>query len=86
MAADKSKKHCLTNALFFAFMPDMLLLWIPRAAGISFMIAQPYLVNTTLTYIQNHDTVPVSHGYGLIAAYGIVYIGIAVRFPISPNE
>lgn len=45
------------------------------------MIAQPYLVKTTLAYIMSHDTLPVSYGYGLIAAYGLNYIGIAVRLP-----
>jgi hypothetical protein len=63
------------------FLPEMLASWIPRAASIGFMIAQPYLVKATLAYIMSHDTLPVSYGYGLIAAYGLTYIGIAVRFP-----
>lgn len=76
--ANKSRKHCLSLAVLRTFAPEIFLAWLPRSAHIGFVLAQPFLVNTTLSYIQNHTTYPVSYGYGLIGAYGIVYIGIAV--------
>ncbi|KAI0126691.1 P-loop containing nucleoside triphosphate hydrolase protein [Xylariales sp. AK1849] len=75
---DKSRKHCLTIAVVLTFVPESLVAWLPRAFNIGFMVTQPYLVQTTLEYIMDHDRLPVSYGYGLIGAYGIVYIGVAV--------
>lgn len=45
---------------------------------VGFSIAQPFLVQTTLTYIANHTTEDLNHGYGLIGAYALTYIGLAV--------
>ncbi|KAH6657100.1 P-loop containing nucleoside triphosphate hydrolase protein [Truncatella angustata] len=70
--------HCLTSTVLATFIPEIVLSWIPRAFHIGFMIAQPYLVKITLNYIMNHNALPVSYGYGLIGAFGFVYIGIAI--------
>ncbi|KAK3682042.1 P-loop containing nucleoside triphosphate hydrolase protein [Podospora appendiculata] len=43
-----------------------------------FNLAQPYLVHSTITYITFHKTLPVEYGYGLVGAYGLCYIGIAL--------
>ncbi|KAK9786665.1 hypothetical protein SCARD494_11156 [Seiridium cardinale] len=74
----KSRKHCLTVAVLVNFIPEIVISWFPRALNIAFLIAQPYLVKTTLGYIMDHDTLPASYGYGLIGAFGIVYIGAAI--------
>ncbi|KAH8196275.1 hypothetical protein TruAng_009556 [Truncatella angustata] len=76
--ANKEKMHCLTSTVLATFIPEIVLSWIPRAFHIGFMIAQPYLVKITLNYIMNHNALPVSYGYGLIGAFGFVYIGIAI--------
>ncbi|KAK3316810.1 P-loop containing nucleoside triphosphate hydrolase protein [Apodospora peruviana] len=52
--------------------------FIPRLAYVGFSLAQPYLVNKTILYIAFHKTLPNSYGYGLIGAYGLCYIGIAL--------
>jgi ATP-binding cassette, subfamily C (CFTR/MRP), member 1 len=78
VAVKKSRKHCLTLAVLRTFAPEIFLSWLPRSAHIGFLLAQPFLVNTMLRYIQNHIDYPISYGYGIIGAYGIVYIGIAV--------
>lgn len=41
-------------------------------------LAQPYLVSAAINYIDN-AALAKSYGYGLIGAYAIVYLGIAVR-------
>jgi ATP-binding cassette, subfamily C (CFTR/MRP), member 1 len=46
-------------------------------------MAKPFLVQTTLNYIMNHRNLPVSYGYGLIGAWGIIYIGIAVSLSLA---
>lgn len=68
----------MSLAVLRTFATEIFLSWLPRSVHIGFVLAQPFLVNTTLRYIQNHTRYPVSYGYGLISAYGIVYIGIAV--------
>jgi len=51
----------------------------PRIALIGFTFAQPFLISTTISYVdqpaaqQNHNA-----GLGLIAAASIIYTGIAV--------
>ncbi|KAK0615109.1 P-loop containing nucleoside triphosphate hydrolase protein, partial [Bombardia bombarda] len=51
---------------------------IPRLAFTSFSLTQPYLVNSTILYIAVHKIVPASYGYGLIGAWALCYIGIAI--------
>ena len=56
-----------------------------RLALIGFTISQPLLVNRLLNYLSEPKTPEnINVGYGIIAAYGVVYIGIAVC--ISPVE
>ena len=61
-----------------AFRRELILIMIPRLAVVGFSIAQPFLVEATISYITNHSAMPVSHGYGLIGAYALTYIGFAV--------
>ncbi|KAH8881646.1 P-loop containing nucleoside triphosphate hydrolase protein [Thozetella sp. PMI_491] len=75
---DQSKKHTLFYATFKAFLPQLYVLAIPRMALVGFSIAQPFLVRAALLYIQGSEAEPASHGYGLIGAYAIVYLGIAL--------
>ncbi|KAI1849072.1 hypothetical protein JX266_005033 [Neoarthrinium moseri] len=75
---NRSKKHCLTSSVLITFAPEILACWLPRAFNIGFMMAQPYLIQTMLFYIINHNIIPVSHGYGLIGAYAAVFIGTAI--------
>ncbi|ETS81802.1 hypothetical protein PFICI_06804 [Pestalotiopsis fici W106-1] len=76
--AKKSRKHCLSLAVISNFGMEMLISWIPRSFHIAFTMAKPFLVQTTLNYIMNHQNLPPSYGYGLIGAWGIVYTGIAI--------
>lgn len=59
----------------------MALAFIPRLVYMGFSLSQPYLVNKTITYISFHKTLPDYYGYGLIGAYGLCYLGIAVGIP-----
>lgn len=52
---------------------------LPRALQIGFTFAQPFLVDATTTWIDAPDEpYTMNQGYGLIGAFAIVYIGIAV--------
>ena len=52
---------------------------IPRLCWTAAKFAQPFLINTTITWVssvQNHRS--LDSGYGLIGAFGLVYTCIAV--------
>ena len=51
-----------------------------RLALIGFTFSQPLLVNRLLKYLSEPKTPEnINVVYGIIAAYGVVYIGLAVR-------
>jgi hypothetical protein len=63
---------------------------IPRLFLVAFSIAQPFLIQDAIDFVENGNE-PDRHGYGLIGAFGITYLGIAVRLyppppPSVPNE
>jgi ATP-binding cassette subfamily C (CFTR/MRP) protein 1 len=52
----------------------------PRIMLIGFNFCQPFLINRAVTFSQDPDTSQTTNiGYGLIGAYVIVFVGIAVR-------
>lgn len=51
----------------------------PRLLWTAFKFAQPFLINTTIDWVDAEKSrSSQSTGYGLIAAYGLVYIGLAL--------
>lgn len=58
---------------------------IPRIVLIVFTFCQPLLLNRFISYLAEPEGPESANiGYGLIAAYGIVYLGLAVRFSLMP--
>lgn len=52
---------------------------LPRLAFTGFCFAQPFLVERVLNFMNEPEHVnSANYAYGLIGAYAIVYIGIAV--------
>lgn len=57
---------------------------LPRALQIGFTFAQPFLVDTTITWIDADDGPNImSQGYGLVGAFAVTYIGLAVSSNFS---
>jgi ATP-binding cassette subfamily C (CFTR/MRP) protein 1 len=52
---------------------------LPRLLLIALRFAQPFLVNDVVSYLGTPGG-SSSVGYGLIAAFALVFIGLAVRF------
>lgn len=51
----------------------------PRAALTALNFCQPFLINRAITYSEQRETSQTKNiGYGLIAAYVLVYVGIAI--------
>ncbi|KAK3293679.1 putative multidrug resistance protein MDR [Chaetomium fimeti] len=61
---------CLGPALWYPLLP--------RVALIAFGVAQSFLTGSLLNYLQAGDSLPDSHGYGLIGATALTYVGTAL--------
>lgn len=70
------------RSLFYATMrllfPLLLSTVIPRLCQTVFTFAQTFMINATVKYIDQHDASP-NYGKGLIGAWALVYLGLAVR-------
>lgn len=52
---------------------------VPRLCLTAFTFAQPFLINRVIGYLSEFNSANTKNvGYGLIGAYGLVYIGIGV--------
>jgi ATP-binding cassette subfamily C (CFTR/MRP) protein 1 len=72
-------QHRMLSAIFKSHWPPLLLPIIPRLCLIGFTFCQPLLLNRTLDFLgqrEQSDTPDI--GNGLIGAYAIVYLGLAV--------
>lgn len=78
---NQKKKHSLTTAVIKTFSPELSLALVPRLAYVGFSLSQPYLINSAISYITHHKTLPKNYGYGLIGAYALCYTGLAASTP-----
>jgi ATP-binding cassette subfamily C (CFTR/MRP) protein 1 len=69
----------LLRDILVAFKWDVLAPVPPRIVLLGFTIAQPLLLNRFILFIQA-PTQSVNIGYGLIASFGIAFLGMAVSF------
>ncbi|KAI6762485.1 hypothetical protein HG530_008465 [Fusarium avenaceum] len=74
---DKSARHSLLRASFRAFWPSMMRAVVPRICLTVFNFTQPSLLEVTVKYISQADP-DTSHGKGLIGAWALVFLGLAV--------
>ena len=78
------KQYSLVISVVRALKLSLLAPVIPRLFLTAFTFAQPLLVETVLTYLGDENKDSKSVGYGLLVAYGLVYLGIAVsKFAVS---
>lgn len=75
----KDGQNSLVQCTIRCVLPSFLLPVIPRVVLLGFTLAQPLFIRTAIEYIDTpsaeRDT---NHGYGLIAAAGLVFGGMAV--------
>ncbi|KAJ5727035.1 ABC transporter integral membrane type 1 [Penicillium malachiteum] len=85
--ADWEKPHSLLFASMRYYAYPFLLGILPRALQIGFTFAQPFLVDSTISWVEEEDSpTTMSQGYGLIGAFGITYIGIAVSTAYAQHQ
>ncbi|KAK1723296.1 ABC transporter [Colletotrichum acutatum] len=74
---DRQSPHSLLRASFRSNLIPFLSPILPRLCLTVFTFAQPFLINTTVAYVA--QTSPdANYGRGLIGAWALVYLGIAV--------
>lgn len=76
---NKQKSHCLFNACAFTLLWPFLASAIPRLILMGFRYSQPFLLHRTVEFVQEQASRETrSIGWGLVGAYAIVYVGLAV--------
>ncbi|KAL4958875.1 ABC transporter [Aspergillus stella-maris] len=74
---NKSDRYILLRSCLQAYCLPFLAAVLPRLALMGFTFCQPFLVNATVSWVNNPDAPPDS-GKALIGAYALVYMGLAV--------
>lgn len=84
---NKTQPHALLWTFFIHYKWQILAGLVPRLAYTGFNFAQPFLIQRVLEFMEEPEDVNSRHiAYGLIGAYAIVYIGIAVCGLISTGK
>ncbi|KAK6224641.1 abc multidrug transporter [Colletotrichum tabaci] len=76
-ASPLPKRHRLIRTCVSTLKWQLLAVILPRIFLLGFTICQPLILNRFLDFLQNTPE-DVNYGYGLIGAYGFVYLGISI--------
>lgn len=76
-SSNKKGDNALAFAIAKAFWLPLLSIWIPKFALIAFSIAQPFIVQDAILFVEDPSR-PDRYGYGLIGAFAFTYLGIAI--------
>ncbi|KAK7418553.1 hypothetical protein QQX98_003898 [Neonectria punicea] len=71
------RKHHLIRCCIVTLRWPLVAVALPRLALLAFTICQPLVLNRFLVFLDDSSQ-PATIGHGLIAAYGLVYFGIAI--------
>lgn len=84
MAANKNGNHSLLLTMFKTLKWPLLAVVPPRACLILLLFCQPILLGRAMELSTANVTDESTNvGYGLIGAYVLVYVGMAVNIPLA---
>ncbi|KAK2932439.1 AAA ATPase domain [Fusarium oxysporum f. sp. vasinfectum] len=72
-----ARKHRLISCCVMTLRWSIIAVVLPRLALLAFTICQPLILNRLLVFLDDTSQ-SINIGYGIIAAYGLVYSGIAL--------
>ncbi|KAF4500947.1 Multidrug resistance-associated 1 [Fusarium agapanthi] len=72
-----ARKHRLISCCVMTLRWSIIAVVLPRLALLAFAICQPLILNRLLVFLDDTSQ-SINIGYGIIAAYGLVYSGIAL--------
>lgn len=78
---DAGQKHALFLAVLRCSKRALAICAFPRLCLTGFKFAQPFLIKRVISHVEHTQTESKNIGYGLIAAAGFIYTGIAVSYP-----
>jgi len=67
----------LARACVFSLRWEVLMIYIPKLCYAALSVSQVFLIQHAVKFVQGSQS--KSAGYGLIGAFALVYIGLAVR-------
>ncbi|KAJ5949963.1 ATP-binding cassette transporter [Penicillium verhagenii] len=80
-------RHRLMKSVFSAYRWTLVFGVVPRLCLAVFTFCQPFLINTTVNYMNEDATVDTKQrGQGIIGAYVLVYLGIAVSNSVYKRQ
>ncbi|OLN87448.1 Canalicular multispecific organic anion transporter 2-like protein 2 [Colletotrichum chlorophyti] len=74
---DHQRRHSLLRACFWAYIVPFLSPVLPRLCLTAFTFTQPILIKSTVAFVSQMEP-DANYGRGLIGAWALVYVGIAV--------
>ncbi|GLI78089.1 hypothetical protein PoHVEF18_006388 [Penicillium ochrochloron] len=85
--ANKYRPNALLWTLFSHYMWDIMEAVLPRLAFLGLSFAQPFLVERVLGFMTEPEHVnSTNYARGLVAAYALVYIGLAASFTVYQHK
>ncbi|KAJ5716375.1 hypothetical protein N7493_008286 [Penicillium malachiteum] len=85
--ASRKGSHQLMKSVFFAYRWTLIFSVVPRIYLGVFTFCQPFLINATVNYMNEDITANnKQRGRGLIGAYILVYLGIAVSNSVYKRQ
>ncbi|KAH8646856.1 putative ABC transporter [Xylariales sp. PMI_506] len=78
LSVNHKRRNALILAMFQAFKFDILIVVAPRLCLIGLSLAQPFIIGQTVTFLEGESTASTNIGYGLLGAFVLVFIGIAI--------
>lgn len=78
-------RHSLLRACIRSFLPSLLSPVMPRLCLTAFTFCQPFLLNSTVSLVEQSNP-NRNYGKGLIGAWALVFLGIAVCIQTSNSS
>lgn len=77
---ESDDKLSLPKAVLYCFWRELMAVVFPRLCMIGFNFSQPFLIAAAINYVDSAIILErKGHGYGLMGATFLIYLGIAVR-------
>ncbi|ORY71658.1 multidrug resistance-related protein [Pseudomassariella vexata] len=75
---NQKRKHSLAYACLWSLRWEVLVIAVPKFCYVGLSLTQPYLIQDVIAFVQTAETESENTGYGLIGAFGFVYLGLAI--------
>ncbi|KAI0143174.1 P-loop containing nucleoside triphosphate hydrolase protein [Xylariaceae sp. FL1272] len=82
--SNRNRNHALAIATVWAFRWEVVYIALPKLAYIALSLTQPFLIQEAVAFVEN-DGGEDNTGYGLIGAFALVYISLAVTLGWSSH-